>query len=454
MTAPFTSSARGGLPTAVLAMSAAFLVYDQSTAINVLLPPLQQEFAASRAELEWAVNAYSLSFAAVMLGAGALVDVWGARRVFLIGMGIFAVCCAGCAVAPTMLLLILALLLLGIGAALLIPSSLVLATASATTPQQRTKNVAMWASSGGIGMSAGPLLGGALTEMGSWQLMFWFHAAIAAVSALAGARLLPTVARVPHPLDVPGQIAATLAFGGLVFALVQSADQGLSPMVLGAFAVAVVGVIAFVVIESRVAAPLMPLAVWRNRVFLGASLQGALWNLALYGLLFALGLLLQTGMGMSVLHSSLMFLPLTIAILVGNLTVSRITEAIDRVDHLLAGAQTVFALSLLGLAWAGWSQSIWGIIVAMIPAGFASGLLVPTMTTQSLATVPRELHGAASAAFNTLRQVGGSIGVAVFGILLGSELDAGFARCLIAAAAATVVALVLTPLTQRPRRAA
>jgi DHA2 family methylenomycin A resistance protein-like MFS transporter len=206
-------------------------------------------------------------------------------------------------------------------------------------------------------------------------------------------------------------------------------------------------------VERFVRAPLLPLELYADRGFAAAAAQGTLLNFAFYGVLFTMSLVLQQGRGLSPLVTGLLFLPLTGLISIANLCSAPLTRRFGR-PAVLAIGQAVLTLSLLGLAWASTSSAVWPMVLALVPIGFSSGLLVPTMTAQSIAAVEPDLHGAASAAFNTSRQIGGAIGVATFGPLLGTahNLTTGFVTCTIVAAAASIAGLCVTVIAAIPRR--
>jgi DHA2 family methylenomycin A resistance protein-like MFS transporter len=433
----------------VLALIAAFMVFVDGTIVNLALAPLASHLHASRADLEWAVNAYTLSFAAVMLGAGAITDTLGAKRAFVAGLLVFTTSSAVCAAASSMLMLNAARLVQGAGSALLLPSALVLATASATDERMRHRLVGWWAAAGGIGMAAG-LLGGALVALANWRAVFAVNVVIGIPAAIWSLRSVPAMAHRPRRLDSVGMGAATVLIGGLVFALIEAPAHGwLSPAVVVAAALAVAGLVGFVWAERSTPAPLFPPGVYSDRRFVATAGQGALFNFAFYGLLFAMGLMLQQGRGLSALVSGLLFLPLTGLISIGAVYAAPLAQRIGRPAVLSLG-QAALATTLLAVAWASTSPALWLLVLALVPAGFSSGLLVPTMTSQAIAAVEPALHGAASAAFNTSRQIGAAIGVATFGPLLGARhnLTDGFITCAILAAVATAVALLLTTLTR------
>src|SRR3954452_15958427 len=439
-----------------LALIAAFMVFVDGTIVNLALAPVASHLHASRSELEWAINAYTLSFAAVMLGAGAITDTLGAKRAFVAGLLIFIGSSAVCAAATSMLMLNLARLVQGAGSALLLPSALVLATASATDDQTRHRLVGSWAAAGGIGMAAGRLLGGALVALANWRAVFAVNVVIGIPAAVWSLRSMPAVARRDRRLDIAGMGTATVLIGGLVFALIEAPARGWSsPAVLAAAALAAAGLAGFVRVERSTRAPLLPPGVYADRVFVATAAQGALFNFAFYGLLFAMSLMLQQGRGLSALTSGLLFLPLTGLISVGAACAAPLAQRIGRPAVLGAG-QAVLAITLLAVAWTATSAALWPLVLALVPAGFSSGLLVPTMTSRSIAAVEPALHGAASAVFNTSRQVGAAIGVATFGPLLGAahSLRDGFLTCVVVGSAATVVTLLLTALTRPPTVAA
>lgn len=438
---------------AALALIAAFMVFVDGTIAHLTLAQLAEHLNASRAELEWAVNAYTLSFAAVMLGAGAITDTLGAKRAFITGLLIFTASSAVCAAATSMLELNIARLVQGVGSALLLPSALVLATASATDEHARHRLVGWWAAAGGVGMAAGPLLGGALVALANWRAVFAVNVVIGIPAIVWSLRAMPAVARRARRLDVPGMGAATVLIGGLVFALIEAPAQGwLSPAVVTAAVLTVAGLVGFVLVERSTREPLLPPGVYADRGFVTTAAQGALFNFAFYGLLFAMSLMLQQGRGFSAMTSGLLFLPLTGLIAVAAVCAAPLAQRIGR-RAVLGVGHAVLTVALLAVAWASTAPNVWLLVLALVPAGFSSGLLVPTMTSQSIAAVDPALHGAASAAFNTSRQIGAAIGIATFGPLLGAtDLKSGFIACTFVAAGATAVGLALTCWQRAPHK--
>jgi len=436
----------------VLALVASYLVYVDGTIVNLALGQLAQDLDASRPELEWAVNAYTLAFAAGILGGGVITDVLGAKRAFVAGLLVFTAASGMCAAAASMLVLDLARLVQGVGAALLLPSALVLATSTTTDESARHRLVGWWAAAGGAGMASGPLLGGGLVSLFGWRAVFAVNVVVGVPSLVWSLRSMPGLARRPRRLDLAGLAAATLLIGGLVFALVEAYARGWgSPLVLSAAALCLAGLVGLVRAERSATAPLLPLGVWSDRSFVGATVQGGLFNFTFYGLLFAMSLLLQQGRGLDAMTSGLLFLPLTGLITVGTLCSAPLASRIGR-RAVLATGHAALAVTLLTVAWASAATSLWYLVVALLPVGLSAGVLVPALTSQAISAVTPDLHGAASAAFNAARQVGGAVGVATFGPLLGATdaVGGGFARCVAVGAGAVLVGLLVTAVRPHP----
>lgn len=442
------SKLSGTLPVLILSIVAPLLVFVQSTDMNVLSGPLTAAFGATRTQVEWTVNAYTLTLAAGLLGAGGLVDSWGPSRSFRLGAGLFVLSSLAAAAAPNVEVLVVTLLVMGLGAALLMPSSLVLIT-TGVAGKAHTVRVGWWAAAGSVGMSAGPLLSGLFTQLSNWRGVFWFNTVLCAVALIWGWVAIPRTVRKRGHVDMPGLLTAAIAIAGLVYTLIEAGkDNGTDVYV--AAVIAILAIVAFIMVERRSETPVLPLAVFSDRVYRTTLLQGALFNFSFFGLMFAMGLMLQQGRGMTAFQSSLLFLPLTAAVLVSNLLTAWLSDRFGTI-RILAIAQVVFIMALLALGWTGVAGSLPGMVISLIPSGLAAGILVPIMTGQSLTTMPYELQGAASGGFNTARQLGSAIGVAVFGLLLGTDLITGFGKCLAAAAVAGVISLAMTPILRKSR---
>ena len=284
-----SSSRRGTLVAASLGFVVVLL--DVSV-VNVALDALLREFRTDVAGLQWVVNAYTLVFAALLLSSGALGDRFGPRRIYLGGLALFTVASVACGAAPGLGTLVAARLLQGVGAALLVPNSLLMLQRTFSDPAERSRAIGWWGAIGGIAMAAGPVLGGVLIAHGGWRSIFLINLPI---GLLAGAL---TVRHVPadgpghaRRLDGPGQLAAVLALAALTATLVEAGRLGwTSAWVAGGLLLALAAGGAFVWIEARSAAPMLPLGLLRIRAFAIASLCGVVVNFGYYGLVFVFSL--------------------------------------------------------------------------------------------------------------------------------------------------------------------
>lgn len=414
----------------LLACSFAFIIVQLDvTIVNVALPEIGRELGAGVSQLQWVVDAYTLGFAVFLLSAGAIGDRFGSRAVFLGGFALFTLASLACALAPDALTLNLARAAQGIGAALLVPSSLaILNVAYAGDRKQLAKAIAWWTAAGGVSIAAGPVLGGVLMAWFGWRSIFWVNIPICLIGFWLTLRVVPVV-RHDGParrFDIPGQILAVIALTAFIGAVIEVHALGLThPAVIAALLTALIAAVLFLQVQRRSAAPMLPLKLFKLAGFTPAVLFGVFVNFAYYGVIFILSFYLQTVRGFSVLHAGLIFLPLTGTFLFANIASgwlqSRVGSRLPMIIGGLIGASGYALLALFGISE---SASFWAMLpgLALIPAGM--GLAVPAMTTAILASVERSQGGTASAVLNTARQVGGAMGVAVYGALVAAPATA------------------------------
>jgi DHA2 family methylenomycin A resistance protein-like MFS transporter len=427
----------------LVAMSLGFAVVQLDVSVvNVAIRPIGDALGGGVAGLQWIVNAYTITFAAFILSAGAVGDRIGARRVFIAGFALFTAASVLCGLAPSLGALIAARAIQGIGAAVLVPCSLILLNHAYSEPHERARAVGFWAAGASVALSAGPLVGGALIATLGWRAIFFINVPV----GLAGIRLAlrharETPAAPGHRLDVPGQAAAVLALGVLAAALVEGGRAGWTqPAVLGGFAFALAAFAAFVAIEARSAAPMLPLRFFRSRTFSAASAMGLLLNVAVYGLIFMLSLFFQRAQGRSALETGLAFAPMTGVVMATNVGAGRLARRIGARRVMLLGA-VLAAAGCFGLGFVGADTPYLAMVVQLIAFGAGVGLIVPLMTSELLGSVDRARSGAASGTLNTMRQTGSVIGVALYGSLIaGSSVVGG----LHAALGVSVAALLCT----------
>lgn len=414
----------------LLACSFAFIIVQLDvTIVNVALPEIGRELGAGVTQLQWVVDAYTLGFAVFLLSAGAIGDRFGSRAVFLGGFALFTLASLACALAPDALTLNLARAAQGVGAALLVPSSLaILNAAYAADRQMLAKAIAWWTAAGGVSIAAGPVLGGVLMAWFGWRSIFWVNIPICIIGFWLTLRVVP-VLRHSGParrFDVPGQLLAVIALTAFIGAVIEVHALGLThPALLAAFAVALLAGALFLRVQRRSAAPMLPLQLFKLPGFTPAVLFGVLVNFAYYGVIFILSFYLQQVRGFSVLHAGLIFLPLTGTFLFANIASGWLQARTgSRPPMIIGGLIGASGYALLALFGISESADFWAMLpgLALIPAGM--GLAVPAMTTAILASVQPSQGGTASAVLNTARQVGGAMGVAVYGALVAAPATA------------------------------
>jgi len=430
-----TTTPTPGFPSAlarvVATVSTGFVVTQLDvTIVNIALAHLAGDLRLPVAGLQWVVDAYTLAFAVLMLSGGALGDRFGARRLYIAGLVLFALASLACGAASAPAMLIAARALQGVGAAAMLPNSLALLNdACRHDPHLRARAVGWWTAAGSISIAAGPVVGGLLIATWGWRGIFLVNLPLCAAGLAAAFAWVPArrVAVTPaassrasvRALDLRGQFIAIAMLTALTGAVIEWRPLGFThPVVAGGFALAALAALAFVAVETRTATPMLPLSLFRHRTFSAAVLFGICVNLTYYGTVFVLALYLQRARGESALQAGLAFLPLTGGFLLSNLASGRVVARHGPRAPMLAGA-LVAALGYGSLHFVDASTPLALLLVPflLIPTGM--GFAVPAMTTAVLASVAPERAGIASAVLNTARQAGGAMGVAAFGALAG-----------------------------------
>ena len=390
------------------------------TIVNTALDNIGSSLGGGVSELQWVVTSYTTAFAAFILTAGALGDRIGAKRIFMAGFAIFTAASLACALAPNAASLIAARSVQGLGAAILVPNSLALLSHAYVDEKARGRAVGIWAAGASLALTAGPLVGGGLIALVGWRSIFLVNLPVGLTGLWLAWRYASETTRSPQrEIDLPGQIAAIAALGCLAGAIIEGGTLGWSDrLVIAGFVASLVLAVLFVWRERRAAQPMLPLSLFKHRLFALTSLVGLLANVAIYGLIFVFSLYFQRINGLSPFATGLAFVPMLGAVLPVNLISPRVAERIGAPATIAAGA----ALSVLGcLAMLGIAPgtSYWTICAPLIAISTGLGLLVPPLTSTLLGSVEKSRSGVAAGVLNATRQTGSVLGVALFGSLIG-----------------------------------
>jgi len=433
------------------------VVLLDTSIVNVALERLSVAFDVQMAGLQWVVNAYTLMFASLLLTGGTLGDRWGARRVYLAGLGLFMLASLACALAGSPDILIAARALQGIGAALLVPCSLKLIRDATPDPQARARAIGRWVGLGGIAMAAGPLVGGVLIHWFDWRSVFFVNVPICLAGMAMAWRITEdrgsAISGPGKPVDLLGLVCGIVALGTLVGVLIEGHTLGwTSPVIVGGVIATCLAWAILLRIETVHAHPMLPLGLFRHGVFSGSTCASMASAFVFYGLLFVVSLHFQQARGYSPLQTGVALLPMTVMVAAGSLLAGRIVTRFGTVWPMIV-AFGGYATGALGLWFVTGNMAYGFAILPMLAIGLASGVVSPIATAPALETVPAARAGVAAAVLNTARQAGAALGVATFGSLLAAlhPFEAGLRAAL---ALAAMVSLGMVPLWWRVVRRA
>jgi MFS transporter, DHA2 family, methylenomycin A resistance protein len=392
------------------------------TIVNTALHAIGTSLGGGVAELQWVVSAYTIAFAAFILTAGALGDRIGAKRIFMAGFALFTAASLACALAPNAAILIAARCVQGLAAAILVPNSLALLSHVYADDKARGRAVGVWAAGASIALTAGPFVGGGLITLVGWRSIFLVNLPIGLAGLWLAWRFAEETTRSPQrEIDLPGQLTAIAALGSLAGAIIEGGAAGWdNPFVISGFVVAALFAAVFVWQESRAPQPMLPLSLFRQRMFALTSLVGLLVNIAIYGLIFVLSLYFQQLNGLSAFQTGLAFVPMMAAVLPVNLIAPRAAERTGAPATIAAGA-TLSAIGCLATLGIQPDTSYWAICLQLIAMSTGLGLLVPPLTSTLLGSVAKSRSGIAAGVLNATRQTGSVLGVALFGSLVSQS---------------------------------
>ena len=405
-----------------------FLVVQLDVSVvNVALGDLKAAFDTNLTGLQWVVNSYALVFSALLILGGALGDKFGARAVFVAGFLAFTVASVGCGMAASLEMLIAMRCLQGVGAAMLLPTSLTVIRIAFDDPVARASAVATWGACGGLALAAGPVLGGLMIEHLGWRSVFFLNIPIGVAAVVLIMRCAPPSPRVDRSIDVPGQLSSAACLAALTYALTEYGSQGWSTATVGALFAALLFALLFVQVEQKAAAPMLPARLSSNRMLASASLCGAVINLTFYGTVFALSIYYQSVLHYSPLRTGIAFIPLTAVLTISTMVSSRIARRVSATSIITFGFLLQCA-GFLGLSQLTEVTAAWWLNGALMLVGIGSAISVPSITNAMLASVSKQDAGMASGLMASARQMGGVIGVAVCGALISTGDTAAFMR--------------------------
>ncbi len=410
----------GAFATIAVTSAAAFMVALDNLVVTTALPSIREHLHAGIEGLKWTVNAYTLTFAVLLLPMAALGDRLGRRKVFLAGLALFTLASAAAALSTNAEMLIIARALQGIGGAAVMPLSLTLLSAS-VPEHRRGAALGVWGAASGLAVALGPVVGGAVTQGASWEFIFWLNVPIGLLLLPIAARVLVEQAGPTKRIDLPGLVLVSGGLFGIVFGIVRGNGHGwTSPQVVTALAAGSLLLGAFVMWEKRAPAPMLPMRLFRSRAFTAVNIAALLMSFGMFGSVFLLAQYLQTAMGYSPLAAGLRTLPWTAMPVVVAPIAGPLSDRIGGKPLLAAG----LALQTIGLGWIAMltsnSLSYPSLIPAFIVSGIGMGLFFVPVATVVFGSVGPDEQGVASGANNSFRELGGTLGVAVLASVFSS----------------------------------
>jgi len=400
-----------------------FMIMLDNTVVNVALPSIERDLHVSISSLEWVVTAYALTFAALLITGGKLGDLFGRRRIFIVGIAIFTLSSLACGLAPSSGFLIGARAVQGVGAALMNPASLSIITAT-FPPRERGQAIGIWAGVSAMALAIGPLVGGLIVENINWNWIFFINVPVGVVGIIVSQLVIKESRDTSHEqsIDLPGLVTSSAGLFALTYALIEGNRHGWgSPEIMGLFVAAAVLLTAFVLVEHRQRLPMLDLSLFKSGSFTGANIVAMLVSLGMFGVFLFVSLYIQNILGWSPTQAGASFLPMTILII---LVAPLAGRASDRIGSrwLMGAGMTLVGTSLLLYQRVGLESTFWTLLPAMLLGGVGMAMTMSPMTAAAMSSVPVDKAGVGSGVLNSFRQLGGSLGIALMGAILASYL--------------------------------
>jgi EmrB/QacA subfamily drug resistance transporter len=409
--------------TLVAVSLATFMTYIDNNIVNVAIPTIQRSLHLSVAGLEWVVSGYVLVFAGLMLVGGRLADVFGRRRVFLIGLSVFTLSSLAAGLATSGGLLIAFRALQGLGAALLVPTTLAIIIATFDDTRERTRAIGIWTAISALALAFGPLIGGFISQNWHWGWIFFINVPVGVITfVMAVAWMAESHGQTAsRRLDIPGLASSAVALFALTYALIEGHARGwTSAQILGSFAVAAAAAAAFIAIEGRSEHPMVQISLFRSRVFSGGTLVMMMWAFGVFGIYFFTSLYLQGILGFTPVRAGLAFVPMALVL--------ALFAGLSEPVAARIGAHRTVALGLaimLGGLYLFARQGLHAGYLDLMPGfalfGAGAGLMNVPLTNAVLESMPADRSGVASALLNASREVAGLLGITVIGAVLSSR---------------------------------
>jgi len=398
-----------------------FMIMLDNTVVNVALPSIERDLHVSISSLEWIVTAYALTFAALLITGGKLGDLFGRRRIFIVGIAIFTLSSLACGLAPTSGFLIGARAVQGIGAALMNPASLSIITAT-FPPRERGQAIGIWAGVSAMALAIGPLIGGLIVDNINWNWIFFINVPVGVAGVIVSQLVIKESRDTSHEqsIDLPGLFTSSAGLFALTYGLIEGNRHGwTSPEILGLFAAAAALLVAFVVLEHYQRLPMLDLSLFRIGSFTGSNLVAMLVSLGMFGVFFFVSLYIQNILGWSPTKAGASFLPMTILIILVAPIAGKWSDRIGS-RWLMGAGMTLVSISLLLYQRVGLHSTFWTLLPAMLLGGVGMAMTMSPMTAAAMGSVPVDKAGVGSGVLNSFRQLGGSLGIALMGAILAS----------------------------------
>jgi EmrB/QacA subfamily drug resistance transporter len=442
-----------------------FMIMLDNTVVNVALPSIERDLHVTLSSLEWVVTAYALTFAALLITGGKLGDLFGRRRIFVIGIAIFTLSSLACGLAPTAGFLIGARAVQGIGAALMNPASLSIITAT-FAPRERGQAIGIWAGVSAMALAIGPLVGGLIVDNINWNWIFFINVPVGIAGIIVSQLVIKESRDTSHEqsVDLPGLITSSAGLFALTYALIEGNRHGwTSPEIVGLFSAAALLLVGFVVLERYQRLPMLDLSLFRNGSFTGSNIVAMLVSLGMFGVFFFVSLYLQNILHWSPTKAGASFLPMTLLIILVAPIAGKLSDRVGS-RWLMGAGMTLVSISLLLYQRVGLHSTFWTLLPAMLLGGVGMAMTMSPMTAAAMSSVPVDKAGVGSGVLNSFRQLGGSLGIALMGAILASFVTVsplspeapqqfvnGLHAALAVAAAITFAAAIVAVVTVRTR---